>query len=146
MNPLMLLWQPRFMSVYICVVDPNTHAGASGLEISSGEFEEFRSFIAEHFEDEFPVFMGFDVSDGVWTLEQARALAIEVTLIEMSLRQIKIPRRLLGKAMKRARVRRQEVPRSMNEYFIAYNGQPMAMRLRLLAKECIEVQGTIRSQ
>ncbi len=140
------LCQSRSMSVYICVIDPSTDTDANGLEVSSDEFDEFRDFVAEQIEDDFPVLMGFDTWDGEWTLDEARALSIEVTLIEMRLRQTKIPRPMLGKAMKRARVRRRGVPRSMNEYFITHNGEPMARTLRLLAKLCIEVRGTIRSQ
>ena len=134
------------MSLYICVIDPCTDSDADGLEIYSEEFDEFRNFVAEQLDDDFQVLMSFDPWDGVWTVEEARALSVEVTLIEMRLRQTKIPRRLMGKAMKRARVRRRGVPRSMNEYFITNNGDPIAMNLRMLAELCIELQGSIRSQ
>lgn len=134
------------MSVYICVIDPATDRDANGLAMTSTEFAEFRTFVAEQIEGDFSVLMGFDTWDGEWTLEEARALSIEATLIEMRLRQTKIPRRLVAKAMKRARVRGQAVPRSMNEYFITHDGEPIASTLRVLATLCIALEGTIRSQ
>lgn len=134
------------MSVYICVIDPKTEEDATGFSITSGEFGEFRTYVAKRIEGDFPILMGFDTWDGEWSVEEARTLAIEATLIEMELRRRKIPIRLRPEAMNRARHRDGQGPRSMDDYFITHDGESMAMTLRLLAEMCIELNGTIRSQ
>ena len=134
------------MSVYLCVIDPDSGDDIDGVEISSSEFSEFRSYVAAALGGDVRTLIDFDTWDGRWTALEAQTLSIELTIVEHELKSTKIPISLRSKAERRARDRDGTQPQSMNDFFIDHDGQPLARSLRRLAEGCIRHQGQIRSQ
>jgi hypothetical protein len=127
------------VGLYLCVfASPTRDDELEGVEVGSyDDFHALRTAVADRLEggqwgSRFPVLMAHADSDGEWSAQDARALAVELRVIEEELAAL--PAIGFVEGSWQASVSRGAglIPVSLAECFIDVDGEPLFARLRAL--------------
>jgi hypothetical protein len=125
------------MGLYLCVfATDEVDEELEGVDVGGyDDFHEFRQAVCDHVENgswasKCPVLMNHSDSDGTWSSDEAAAMSAELGAIEGRFRQLP-PRAAEG--WKQKLFRMYGTPRSLADYFIDVDGEPLIQRLSELA-------------